>query len=204
MGRYVPVGLLIIVLFVTFFPATIEVGGKDLIFFTEVTPSGLPSWVTLPLVFIVIAITMTGLGEITGRAFREFKALDAYRWDIIGSILGTLAVHARVLPPGTVLGLAASSPSWPCGPCTDSPCPGSRASRWSSSSAPSCSSPLTAGVSWSPYYKVTTETFNAGTSQEFMHIQVNGIPHQNVMDVDERLKVEAVYGKPYERASTTP
>ena len=26
-----------------------------------------------------------------GRAFREFKALDAYRWDIIGSILGTLA-----------------------------------------------------------------------------------------------------------------
>ena len=43
-GRYVPVGLLIIVLFITFFPATIEVGGKDLIFFTEVTPSGLPSW----------------------------------------------------------------------------------------------------------------------------------------------------------------
>ena len=34
---------------------------------------------------------MTGFGEITGRAFREFTALNAYRWDIIGSILGTLA-----------------------------------------------------------------------------------------------------------------
>ena len=43
-----------------------------------------------------------------------------------------------------------------------------------------------------------------GTAQEFTHIQVNGIPHQNVMDVDERLKVEAVYGKPYERAGSNP
>ena len=60
-------------------------------FHQEVGVSGLPSWVTLPLVFLVTAITMTGFGEITGRAFREFAALDAYRWDIIGSILGTLA-----------------------------------------------------------------------------------------------------------------
>ncbi len=51
---------------------------------------------------------------------------------------------------------------------------------------------------------MTTETFNAGTTQEFVHVQVNGIPHQNVMDVNERLKVEAVYGKPYERSSANP
>jgi hypothetical protein len=91
LGRYVPIGLLILVAFIMAFPARIEGSSTDLIFFTEVRPTGLPTWVSLPLVFIVIAITMTGFGEITGRAFREFKALDAYRWDIIGSILGTLS-----------------------------------------------------------------------------------------------------------------
>jgi hypothetical protein len=203
MGRYVPVGLLIIVLFVTFFPATIEVGGKDLIFFTEVTPSGLPSWVTLPLVFIVIAITMTGLGEITGRAFREFKALDAYRWDIIGSILGTLTFTL-------VSFLRAPSWIWPVVTLVVLWALYGFALPWVSRIAmvivigALVFESMGAGISWSPYYKVKTETFNAGTTQEFVHIQVNGIPHQNVMDVNERLKVEAVYGKPYERSSTNP
>jgi hypothetical protein len=203
MGRYVPVGLLIIVLFITFFPATVEVGGKDLIFFTEVTPSGLPSWVTLPLVFIVIAITMTGLGEITGRAFREFPALTAYRWDIIGSILGTLAFTL-------VSFLRAPSWVWPVVTFVALWALYGFALPWVSRIAmvfvigALVFESMTAGVSWSPYYKVTTETFNSGTPQEFTHIQVNGIPHQNVMDVNERLKVEAVYGKPYERAVDNP
>lgn len=202
-GRYVPVGLLIIVLFITFFPATIEVGGKDLIFFTEVTPSGLPSWVTLPLVFIVIAITMTGLGEITGRAFREFKALDAYRWDIVGSILGTLLFTV-------VAFLRAPSWVWPVVTLVALWALYGFALPWVSRIAmvivigALVFESLGAGVSWSPYYKVNTETYNVGTAQEFTHIQVNGIPHQNVMDVDERLKVEAVYGKPYERAGSNP
>jgi hypothetical protein len=203
MGRYVPVGLLVIVLFITFFPATVEVGGKDLIFFTEVTPSGLPSWVTLPLVFIVIAVTMTGLGEITGRAFREFSALNAYRWDIIGSILGTLAFTL-------VSFLRAPSWVWPVVTFVALWALYGFALPWVSRIAmvlvigALVFESLTAGVSWSPYYKVTTETYNEGTPQEFTHIQVNGIPHQNVMDVDERLKVEAVYGKPYERAVDNP
>ena len=81
---------LVLVAFITFFPAKIEGSSSDLIFFTEVRPTGAPTWVSLPLVFIVVAVTMTFLGEITGRAFREFSALNAYRWDIIGSILGTL------------------------------------------------------------------------------------------------------------------
>ena len=94
LGRYTPIGLLVLVAFISFFPATVPVGSKDLIFFHQeqtTTATGLPSWLTLPLVFIVVAITMTGFGEITGRAFREFTALNAYRWDIVGSILGTLS-----------------------------------------------------------------------------------------------------------------
>ena len=203
MGRYVPIGLLVLVGFVMLFPATIEASSSDLIYFTEVRPSGFPAWVTLPLVFIVIAITMTGFGEITGRAFREFSALNAYRWDIIGSILGTLAFTfvAFMRSPSWIWPLVTLVALWALyGPLLP----------WVSRIAMVAVigilvfESLTPGVSWSPYYKVHTEVKNPGTNVEFTNIQVNGIPHQNVMDVQERLKVEPMYGRPYERAVGNP
>lgn len=202
-GRYVPVGLLVLVAFIMLFPAKIEGSSSDLIFFTEVRPTGLPTWVSLPLVFIVIAVTMTMLGEITGRAFREFTALNAYRWDIIGSILGTLAftfisflrAPSWVWPVVTLVilwGLYGLALPWI-----------SRISMVLVVGVLVFESAM-AGISWSPYYKVSTETFNDGTPQEFTRIQVNGIPHQNVLDIGERLKIEPVYGRPYERAIDNP
>ena len=203
LGRYVPIGLLILVAFIMAFPARIEGSSTDLIFFTEVRPSGLPTWVSLPLVFIVIAITMTGFGEITGRAFREFKALDAYRWDIIGSILGTLSftLIAFLRAPSWIWPIVTLVALWLLyGPRLP----------WVSRIAmvliigTLVVESLMAGISWSPYYKVHTEIQNAGTINEFTNIQVNGIPHQNVMDVQQRLKAEPVYGRPYERAIDNP
>lgn len=203
MGRYVPLGLLLLVGFITLFPAKIEGSSSELIFFTEVRPTGLPTWVSLPLVFIVVAVTMTMFGEITGRAFREFSALNAYRWDIIGSILGTLAFTL-------VSFLRAPSWVWPVVTLVLLWALYGLALPWVSRIAmvviigALAWESLAAGVSWSPYYKVHTETYNAGTPVEFTKIQVNGIPHQNVMDVQERLKVEPMYGRPYERAVGNP
>ena len=203
LGRYVPIGLAILVAFIMAFPARIEGSSTDLIFFTEVRPTGLPTWVSLPLVFIVIAITMTGFGEITGRAFREFKALDAYRWDIIGSILGTLSftLIAFLRAPSWIWPIVTLVALWLLyGPRLP----------WVSRIAmvliigTLVVESLMAGISWSPYYKVHTEIQNAGTINEFTNIQVNGIPHQNVMDVQQRLKAEPVYGRPYERAIDNP
>ena len=202
-GRYVPIGLLIIVAFISLFPAKIEGSSNDLIFFTMVQPTGLPTWVSLPLVFIVIAITMTMFGEITGRAFRAFGALDAYRWDIIGSIAGTLAFTAIAF-------LRAPSWIWPVVTFIALWLLYGVRLPWLSRFAMVAVigllvfESLSAGVSWSPYYKVHTETFNAGTPVEYTTIQVNGIPHQNVMDVQERLKSEPMYGRPYERAVGNP
>ena len=203
LGRYVPLGLVLLVAFIMAFPARIEGSSTDLIFFTEVRPTGLPTWVSLPLVFIVIAITMTGFGEITGRAFREFKALDAYRWDIIGSILGTLSftLIAFLRAPSWVWPIITLIALWLLyGPGLP----------WVSRIAmvliigTLVVESLMAGISWSPYYKVQTQVQNAGTINEFTNIQVNGIPHQNVMDVEQRLKAEPVYGRPYERAIDNP
>lgn len=203
LGRYVPIGLLVLVAFIMVFPARIEGSSTDLIFFTEVRPTGLPTWVSLPLIFIVIAITMTGFGEITGRAFREFKALDAYRWDIIGSILGTLTftLIAFLRAPSWIWPIVTLVALWLLyGPRLP----------WISRIAmvliigTLVVESLLSGISWSPYYKVRTEIQNAGTINEFTNIQVNGIPHQNVMDVQQRLKAEPVYGRPYERAIDNP
>lgn len=203
LGIWTPVGLLILVGFVMLFPASIEGSSTDLIFFTEVRPTGLPAWVTLPLVFLVIAATMTGFGEITGRAFAEFKALDAYRWDIIGSILGTLAF--------TLVSFL-RSPSWVWGLVT-------LIALWAlyGVKLPVLSrvalvaivgilvfESLASGVSWSPYYKVHTADYVDKTVGPFTTIQVNGIPHQNVMDAQQRLKAEPLYNRPYERAVDNP
>ena len=66
---------------------------------------------------------------------------------------------------------------------------------------------LTAGVSWSPYYKVTTHPSRSGPGA--LSIWVNGVPHQTMARADWRLANAAEqYGTPYERlpggeASTT-
>ena len=203
LGRFAPVALLVLVLFITFFPARIEGSSSSLIFFTEVRPTGAPTWVSLPLVFVVVAVTMTLLGEITGRAFREFTALTAYRWDIIGSILGTVSftIIAFLRAPSWVWPVITLGLLWALY---------GFALPWVSRIAmvviigALAFESLSAGVSWSPYYKVHTEAYNVGTPQEFTTIQVNGIPHQNVLDINERLKFEPVYGRPYERAVDNP
>lgn len=202
LGRYAPVAILVLIAFIFFFPARIEGSSSELIFFTEVKPTGLPTWVTLPLVFLVVAFAMTLLGEITGRAFLAFTALDAYRWDIVGSLSGTLLftlvaflrspswIWPTVMLVALVLlyGKALPVVSWLAAIgiivllVLES---------------------LTPGVSWSPYYKVTTQDY-ANTDPPYTAIQVNGIPHQNVLDAEQRLELEPLYGRPYERAVDNP
>jgi hypothetical protein len=203
LGRWVPIGLLILVAFIMLFPARIEGSSNELIFFTMVQPTGLPTWVSLPLVFIVIAATMTGFGEITGRAFREFGALDAYRWDIIGSILGTCAftVVAFLRSPSWIWPIVTAVALWMLYgrklPIL------SRLAMLAVIGIMVFES-LAAGITWSPYYKVQSETFNAGTPDEFTSIHVNGIPHQIVLDAEKRLEIEPMYNRPYERAVDNP
>jgi SAM-dependent methyltransferase len=202
LGRYAPVAVLVLIAFIFFFPARIEGSSSELIFFTEVRPTGLPTWVTLPLVFLVVAFAMTLLGEITGRAFLAFTALDAYRWDIVGSLSGTLLftlvaflrspswIWPTVMLVALVLLYGKTLPiiSWLAAIgiivllAIES---------------------LTPGVSWSPYYKVTTQDYT-NTAPPYTAVQVNGIPHQNVLDAEKRLEIEPLYGRPYERAVDNP
>jgi SAM-dependent methyltransferase len=203
LGRYAPVAVLALIAFIFFFPARIEGSSSELIFFTEVEPTGLPTWITLPMVFLVVTFAMTLLGEITGRAFLAFTALDAYRWDIVGSLSGTLAFTL-------VAFLRSPSWIWPSVLLIALVMLYGRALPLASWLAAVgiivllAIESLTPGVSWSPYYKVTTQDFTDTSPAPYTAIQVNGIPHQNVLDAEARLELEPLYGRPYERAVDNP
>src|SRR6202047_5059527 len=84
-----PIALATLVAFVRLFPVEIDRSGTDLIFFGALgTRSGLPPFVTLPLLFLGVAVVMALVGEGVARTFRRFPPLEAYRLDILGSLAG--------------------------------------------------------------------------------------------------------------------
>jgi hypothetical protein len=75
------------------FPAQIDRTGGDVVFF-GVRQTGLPAWVLLPLVFVATAACLATVAHGVAVRFARFPALEAYRLDIVGSILGVVAFSA--------------------------------------------------------------------------------------------------------------
>jgi SAM-dependent methyltransferase len=195
--RYAPVGLALVVGLVLIFPVQIDRTGADLIFFGDYQASGLPIWVTLPFIFLAVAAVMAMIAEGVARTFVEFEPLEAYRWDITGSVLGIAAFsllsflwappvawgvvaaglfavllrrHLRMLGVVALIGLVFMLGRESLVP------------EWS----------------WSPYYKVTVRSPVDKPTQT--NIDVNGIPHQTIESVEARREENPVYFVPYERA----
>src|SRR5881398_1966675 len=110
---FAPIALTALVAFVRLFPVEIDRSGTELIFFGALgTRSGLPPYLTLPLLFLGVAGVMTLIGEGVARTFRRFSPLDAYRLDILGSLAGIIAFSVLAFlgaPPlawGSVVALA--------------------------------------------------------------------------------------------------
>jgi len=94
---YAPVALTFFVAFVLIFPVEIDRSGSELIYFGAFTPTGLPPWLTLPLIFGAVAAVMAMIAEGVGRTFVQFEALEAYRLDIAGSLCGIAVFSALSL-----------------------------------------------------------------------------------------------------------
>ena len=196
---WAPVALALLVFFVFVFPVEIDRTGGELIYFGSFSKTGLPTWVTLPAIFFVVAATLAMLAEGVARTFARFPPLEAYRWDILGSILGivafTLLSFLRSPPIGWGI-VAAALFVYLYG----------RRLTWAQGTALVLIllmlgiESLAAFDSWSPYYKVTLEPGNAGT----YGIAVNGIPHQAVQSTEIRRQFEPIYFKPYEQAADNP
>jgi SAM-dependent methyltransferase len=188
--------LLVVVTLV--FPVSIQRQGSDVIYFTAMRVSGPPAWLALPVIFLLVAATLAGPAEVVGRCFGQLPPLSAYRYDLLGSLLGIASftlvslLWAPSVVWGTVAGLALVLLN---------------RGTWQRLLAIICalvvagmllSEGQAAGVSWSPYYKISTHPSKSGPGA--LSIWVNGVPHQTMARADWRLKHAAEqYGTPYER-----
>src|SRR3954469_13996749 len=105
---YFPVALTALVVLVRLVPVTVERGGADLVYFTSLSTSGPPVWVTLPAVFLGVAVVMAGPGELVAACFPLLERLEAYRYDLLGSLAGIAAftVLSFLRAPSVVWGVA--------------------------------------------------------------------------------------------------
>ncbi|WP_066366004.1 spermidine synthase [Herbidospora mongoliensis] len=198
---YSPVLLAVLVLVVSFFPVQVNREASGILYFTSLETTGPPAWLILPVIFVVVALVLMGPAELVGQCFPELPRLEAYRWDLVGSLCGiglftllsflsapplawglVVAIgYFVVLRPRTILtGVALAVPALLV--------IGALALET-----------FSAGALWSPYYKVTTKAFQT-QGVDVLDIQVNGIPHQQAIPAAKRLEWEAQYGMPYQRA----
>lgn len=195
-----PVLLAVLVFVVWRFPVTIDRGGESIIYFTSLDTSGPPAWLALPVIFLLVAAILAGPGEVVGRCFADLENLNAYRWDLIGSLAGITAftVLSFSRAPSVVWGLLVAGAlvvlAW----------------GWHRVVAGIAglvivgtllAETLTPGVSWSPYYKVEgSDVGQSADGKPLYLITVNGIPHQVMGSAEFKLnEAEDLYRTPYER-----
>ncbi len=190
------VALALLVLFVLVFPVEVNRAGNQLLFFTStLKTTGLPTWVTLPAIFLAVAAVMMMIGQGVARSFVKFRALDAYRLDILGSLAGIavfsllsflnakplawglivalvlLLLHGRrigVVQVVALLGLVGMLGAETLG-STDL---------------------------WSPYYRISVAKHGANYL-----VDANGIPHQIIQPQQNR---SPFYFLPYQQAVANP
>ncbi|MFC4058890.1 spermidine synthase [Planomonospora corallina] len=199
---YSPITLAALVLVVLVFPVTVDRQTEGVLYWTSLSAGGPPPWLILPVVFVAAAVVLMGPAELVGRCFPELDRLEAYRYDLIGSLTGIglfTALSFLGAPPvawGVVAALAYAVLLWP------------RSLRGRLALAVPALlvvgalgvETLTAGALWSPYYKVTHHRFEH-QGVPVTDIQVNGIPHQQAIPAAKRLEWERQYALPYERAA---
>lgn len=205
---YSPIVLAALVLFIETNPVTVDRGqDATVIYFTSLSTTGPPTWVVLPIVFAAAAVIMAGPGEIVGRCFTELPRLTAYRFDLIGSLIGIGAFTGLSFlgaPPmwwGLIVSIAFAVLL----------VPGSRPVMVVIAAvlvvAPSVlmlvalrAESETPGAIWSPYYKILASTRD-WYGMPIVDISANGVPHQQAMPAEARMQYEPQYALPYERAA---
>ncbi len=153
----------------------------------------------LPIIFVVVAFVLAAIADGVARTFAKFEPLEAYRLDIGGAVLGTVAFAALAFtsaPPvvwGVVMAgllyllLDLKVRSW----------------QFLIATIALLAVPSFVGDhTWSPYYDIEVQEHNDDTGAQIL---VNGIPHQDIAPVSLRIEREDAYFWPYQQlARTTP
>ncbi len=189
--RWAPLALAIFLTAVLVLPVTLDRSGGDLVYFGSLQTHGLPIWIMLPFVFLSVAAVMTTIAHGVAQRFSRFPALDAYRLDILGSLLGIITFAAMSLlqiPPigwGIVIVGLFAYLLWPV-------------RIWQPAVgvailAVFLGATLTPNTTWSPYYRILFHP-------EDLAIDVNGIPHQTMENVAD----SPLYNEPYHLVDRAP
>ncbi len=194
--RWAPVLLTFFVAFVMAFPVTLDRRGSSFIFFGSLQQHGLPIWVMLPVIFLAVAAVMATIASGVATRFSRFSPLDAYRLDIIGSLIGILiySVLAFLRTPPVVWGLVIAGlfvfllddRRWLL--------------QWVAIGGLLVTftfQSFQAHTIWSPYYRITLSTLLGGA---VTGVDVNGIPHQAILSSDVRKQIHSDYSFPYQHA----
>lgn len=186
--------LAIAVGYVHIYPVQIDRTSSQIIYFGHFVPTGMPIWITLPVIFLAVAAVMATIASGVAQAFLRFKPLDAYRLDILGSLAGIAGF--------TVLSLFQAPPvAWGIVASLGFILVLRRSLRLLQVAAIVVLVALlgiesgATNTKWSPYYKVTW----GSTDPRFIGISVNGIPHQVITSVAVRRDTEPIYLLPYQR-----
>jgi SAM-dependent methyltransferase len=201
---YSPVALLGLVGFISAYPVTVDRADSSVIYFTSLSTTGPPIWLTLPIVFLAVAAIMAGPGELVADCFTQLERLDAYRFDLIGSLAGVTAFTLCSFlgaPPLIWFGLVSVLFIVLFGV-------GGRSVTITMliATVAMFAYPLQhdKGVFWSPYYQVTTFSEQDSLGGTKWRIFVNGIPHQTAQTAVSRISEEPFYDEPYQRITTDP
>jgi Spermine/spermidine synthase domain len=178
---YAPVTLLAVVLFVAAFPVSVGRVGDARVFQGSFGLPPLPQWISLPVIFVLSFAVMALIAEGVARTFARFEALEAYRLDISGSILGVGSfsalsfLHAPPLAWGGVV-VVLSMFLIPASTRLKQAVP------FAALLAVLAVMSFAPRTHWSPYYRVhTSPQAEDGT----MAIRVNGLPHQWITPLDD-------------------
>jgi hypothetical protein len=192
---YAPIALAGLVAFIRFFPVELKSSTGNLIYFGPLQTSGPPREVVLGLIFIAVAAVMACVAEGVARTFKRFEPLEAYRFDLLGSVLGIVGISVLSL-------LGAPSVAW--GAVVAVVLIGleatGRTQMWlrvlqvvalGSVLVLLTFESFATGITWSPYYKIKTERSASAGGQAF--VSVNGVPHQANLHNDQNPLYTLVY-----------
>ncbi|MER7406010.1 spermidine synthase [Streptomyces sp. NPDC000070] len=199
--RWTPVPLALLVVLVREYPVQVRQSSSEVLYFTAVKTTGLPEWVTLPAIFLLTAVIMAGIGKITADLFRLLPSLDAYRYDLLGSIAGSLsfAVLSWLRAPSVVWGVLAAAALLVLG--------GRRntlryAVPLTAMVAALFVETATSGISWSPYYKIELKA--SPTTTRTWYISANGVPHQSTAPRAVLMRKDSPYRQAYDQTPRNP
>jgi hypothetical protein len=187
-----PVLLGALVAYVYLFEVPLDVTTTNLIFFETVKPdSPLPAWVVLSVLFVAVAAVMATIGDGVARRFGEFQPLDAYKWDLVGSVTGIAAfatlsfLGARPLVWGAVIAAVFVGTTRLA----------DRRHRLLTGvgivvlAVPLAVEVGDGSVTWSPYYKITEHRNDAGG----IGTKVNQSPHWEQIPARDNVLYETTY-----------